>query len=166
MKQMNPEHVAALMELINHGPFFQLLSMRIRAIEPAYARVELDLERKHLNPFGSVHGGVYSSLIDTASYWSVYGEMEEHVGYTTIDLSVNYLSMIQEGKITVEGKSIKIGRSICLAEAIAKDEQGRLLVYGTSKLMVLGERQSIDQAIASMGYQALPAKFIGNGTNQ
>ena len=160
MKQLNLEHINALLELINSGPYFELLAMKVCELSIGYSRVEVDLGRKHRNPFGSVHGGVYSSVIDTAAYWSIYCELDENVGYTSIDLSVNNLSMIREGKIIVEGKSIKVGRSICLAEASAKDAHGKLLAHGTSKLMLLNDKQSIEHAIEAMGHKALPSKFI------
>ena len=160
MKQVNPEHITALLELMNSGPYFELLSMKICAVEIGYSKVEIDLQRKHYNPFNSIHGGVYSSLIDTAAYWSVYCELDENMGFTSIDLSVNNLSMIREGKIIAEGKSIKIGKSICLAEAIAKNTHGKLLAHGISKLMILNGKQSIEHAIESIGCRPLPPKFI------
>ena len=160
MRQINPEHIAALLGLVNSGPYFELLSMQVCEIKPGYARVELDLQKKHLNNFSGIHGGVYSALIDTAAYWSVYCETEEEAGYTTLDLSVNNLAMIREGRIVVEGKAIKIGRSICLAEATAKDANGKLLAHGYSKLMILDGRQSVAQAVLTRGYPALPPKFI------
>jgi len=160
MKQINPEHIAALLELTNRGPFFELLAMKVCELKPGYSRVEIDLQRKHYNPFGAIHGGVYSSIIDTAAYWAVYCELDEDVGYTSIDLSVNNLSMIKEGKIIVEGKSIKVGRSICLAEASACDVHGKLLAHGMSKLMVLSGKQSVGHAVISMGHQPLPPKFL------
>ena len=160
MKQINPEHIAALLDLVNRGPYFELLEMKVCALGIGYARVEVDLQRKHLNPFGSLHGGVYSSLIDTAAYWSIYCELDERTGFTSIDLNVNNLAMICDGKIIVEGKPIKIGRSICLAEATAKDADGKILAHGTSKLMILDGKQSVEQAIASMGFRTLPIKFV------
>jgi len=160
MRKINPKHINAILELANSGPYFTLLGMVVSETGIGYSRVEMELQRKHFNPFGAIHGGVYSSLIDTAAYWSIYCEMDEHIGFTTIDLSVNNLSMVQEGKIIVYGKSIKIGRSICLAEARAEDESGKLLAYGTSKLLVLSGKQSIEHAIEAMGHQPLPPKFI------
>ncbi len=41
-----------------------------------------------------------------------------------------------------------------------KDNVGTALAHGTSKLMILGGKQSIDQAIEAMGHTALPPKFI------
>lgn len=160
MRRINPEHIEALLDLINRGPYFELLSMKVCELAVGYARVECRLQNKHRNPFGAVHGGVYSSIIDTAAYWSTYCELEEGAGYTSIDVCVNNLSMTNEGLMIAEGRSIKVGRSICLTEAVAKDSTGRLLAQGTSKLMILQGKQSINHAIEAMGYTALPPKFL------
>jgi len=158
--RINPEHIKALMNLINRGPYFELLSMKICELGVRYSIVKVNLEKKHMNPFGVIHGGLYSSIIDTAAYWAAYCELGEDVGFTSIDVYVNNLSMVNNGEIIVEGKSLKIGRSICLAEASAKDSSGKLLAYGTSKLMVLQGRQSINHLIESIGSDPLPPKFI------
>ena len=159
-REINPEHIKELIGLINHSSYFELLDMKVCEIGYGCAKVEVNLQGKHLNPFGAIHGGVYASLIDTAAYLSIYCELDDSVGYTSIDLSINNLSMISEGKIIVEGRSIKIGRSICLAEAVAKDACCKLLAHGTSKLMLLHEKQSISHALKAMGHQSLPPKFI------
>jgi uncharacterized protein (TIGR00369 family) len=157
---INPEHIKALLDLINRGPYFELLSMKVCELDIGYSKVEVELQNKHMNPFGLIHGGVYSSIIDTAAYWSAYCELEENVGYTSIDVCVNNLSMIHEGHITVEGKSIKIGKSLCATEAIARDSTGRILAQGTSKLMILHGKQSINHAIEAIGCKRLPSKFL------
>jgi uncharacterized protein (TIGR00369 family) len=113
-----------------------------------------------MNPFGSVHGGVYASILDAAAYWSLYCQIEAGLGFTTIDVNASMLSMIDKGLIIVEGKALKVGRSICLTESVAKDESGRLLAHSTSKLMILRGKQSIEDAVATMGYKVLPPKFI------
>lgn len=160
MKNINQNHITALLELINKAPYFELLNMKVCELKNGYSRVEVELDKKHLNPFGAIHGGVYSSIIDTAAYWAAYCELDENVSFTTIDITVDNLSMVKEGKIIVEGKSLKIGRSICLAEASVKDINGRLLAHGTSKLMIIQGRQSINQIIDSMNYHSLPPKFL------
>ena len=71
MRRINPEHISALLPLINSGPYFELLGLRVCDLGVGYARVEVNLQHKHMNPFGSIHGGVYTSILDTAAYWSV-----------------------------------------------------------------------------------------------
>ena len=160
MRRINPDHISKLKELMNRGPFYRLLLMELCDVEMGFSRVLATLKNEHLNPFGIVHGGAYSSMIDTAAYWSAYCELDEGVGLTTIDLSVNFLSMAKEGLVLIEGRSIKVGRSICVTEAYARDEGGKLLAHGTSKLMVLQGRQTIDSAIEALGYSTLPPKFL------
>jgi len=160
VKKLNPEHIKAIIELMNQGPYFRLLSMEVCQLDFGYCRVEVNLDHKHLNPYGGLHGGVYASVIDTAAYWAVYCELEEDAGLITLDLKVDFLSTIKEGKLIVEGRKIKVGRNICLAEATVTDTQGKLLAHGTSKQMITRGLQTINQAVAAMGDQPLPPKFL------
>ena len=160
MKKLNPDHVREVLRLINHGPYFRLLSMRVRDIGKGFATVEMDVRNKHLNPFGGVHGGVYSSLIDTATYWAVYGDVDEDAGLISLDVSVDHLAPVKEGSLMVEGKRLKAGKRICMAEAVIMDGSGKTLAHGTSKQMVLPGLQTIAQAASAMGYKPLPPKFV------
>jgi uncharacterized protein (TIGR00369 family) len=158
--KLNPEHVSALYEMVNASPYFRLMSMRVREVSDGYARIEVDLDEKHLNLFGIVHGGVYASLIDSAAWLAVYSDLPEDAGLTTLDIKVDNLSSVKAGHLVVEGKRIKAGRSTCLAEASVVDAHGKYLAHGTSKLMVLSSRQSFAHAVATMGYAPLPPKFV------
>jgi len=160
MRQVNPKHIDMLINLANRAPYLEHMSFKVCELGTGYSKVEMDIHEKHFSPLGAVHGGVYATLIDSAAYWAIYCELDENIGYTTLDLSVNYLSMCEKGKIIVEGKSIKIGRNICLAEAFIRDTDGKLIVHGTSKLMLLGDNFSIIKAVAAIGHPPLPPKFI------
>jgi len=159
MNKINPAHITALMDLMNRGPYYRLLAMRLLAVDWGRSTVAIELQNDHLNPFGIVHGGALASLIDTAAYWSVYCELAEGAGLTTIDLQVNYLNMATTGRIVAEGRSIKVGRSICLATADVRDAAGKLLAQGTAKMLVLAGRQSIQTAMAELGQPDLPPKY-------
>jgi uncharacterized protein (TIGR00369 family) len=160
LKTLNPDHIKAVLNLINKGPFFRLLSMTVSKMGRGFAKVEMDVAEKHLNPFGGIHGGVYSSLIDTATYWAVYCDVEENAGLISLDVKVDNLAPVKDGHLVVEGKRIKAGRSICIADAAIIDSQGKYVAYGTSKQMVLPRLQTITQAVSAMGYKPLPPKFI------
>ncbi len=160
MRRLNPHHIEAVLNIINRAPYFQLLSMKVEELSIGYSRVLVDLEEKHLNPFGGIHGGVYSSLIDTAAYWAVYCDIEENAGFISLDVQVDMLSPVRDGLLIVEGKRIKAGKSICNSEAIITDKKGKVLACGTSKQMVIPGVQTINQAALSSDFQSLPPKFI------
>ena len=160
MPRLNPEHTAKVLELINQSPYFQLLNMELREIREDYAKVVVDLERKHLNAFGGIHGGAYASVVDTAAYWALYCNLPEDAGFITLDLTVDNLRAVNSGTIIAEGRVIKQGRSVCLCEAEARDENGKLLVHCLSKQFLSPTLQPISAAVRELGFEPLPPKFL------
>ena len=73
---------------------------------------------------------------------------------------MNNLAAINSGTIIAEGRLIRMGRTIGLAEGTLKDENGRLLAQGTSKMFVLPGLQSIDKVVDKAGFATMPPKFI------
>jgi uncharacterized protein (TIGR00369 family) len=134
--------------------------MPVKDIGTGYSLVELEIGNEHLNPFGGLHGGVYASAIDTAAYWAVYCELEEDVGLISLDLKVDYLAPANAGKLIIKGHRIKIGKTICLAEATAFDQNDKWLAHGVSKMMVTQGLQTVKDALHFVGHQDLPPKFI------
>ena len=98
--------------------------------------------------------------VDTAAYWAAYCDIDENTGLISLDVTVDNLAPVKEGILLVEGRRIKAGKSICVTEASITDRRGKYLAHGKSKLMVTQGLQTINQAVASMGYPPLPPKFI------
>jgi uncharacterized protein (TIGR00369 family) len=154
MKTPNPEFIKRVSELVSTSPYFELLSMKLVDVGVGYSSVEIDLTQKHLQPFGMVHGGVFSSIIDAAAFWSVYPGIEDPAaGMTTVDLKLNYLAPAASGKLIARGSQIKLGRTLGYAEAEVLDEAGKILAHGTSTVIILpGKALETDPP--------LPPKFI------
>lgn len=138
MRQINPDHVQRLVQTINAAPYFQLLSMKIRELGVGYSVAEIEVSEKHLNPFGGVHGGLFSSIIDSAASWALfYGIEDETAGLTSVDLNLSYLSPGIGGKLIAEGSQIKMGRTLGYADCKVTDVNQKLLAFGTLTVMVL-----------------------------
>ena len=160
MRKLNPKHVEAVINIINQGPYFRHLSMPVKEIGMGYSIVELDIGNEHLNPFGGLHGGVYASAIDTAAYWAVYCELNEGVGLISVDLKVDYFAPAKGGKMLIKGQRIRIGKTMCLAQATAFDQNEECLAHGISKMMVTQGLQTIKDAFDFAGAKYLPPKFL------
>jgi uncharacterized protein (TIGR00369 family) len=138
MGRINPQYVQMAMKEVNRCPYFQLLSMTLQEMGIGKCLVEIELQEKHLQPFGVVHGGVFSTIIDAATFWAVYPEVPEKTGMTSVDLKLNYLApATAPGKLFARGRRIKIGKTLGLGEAEVTDDKGRIVAHGTSTLMVL-----------------------------
>jgi uncharacterized protein (TIGR00369 family) len=159
MKELNREHIDAVIDFLSRCNYFNLIGLKVTEVGHGYSKVELDFGEKHLNPFGGVHGGVYATLIDCAAFWASYADLDDGAGLISLDLKVDYLAAVKEGKVIVEGKLIKSGRTICLSEARVTDEKGKLLAHGSSKQLVTQGLQSIRESAAARGV-LLPPKFL------
>jgi uncharacterized protein (TIGR00369 family) len=152
MQQPNDDYINKLIEIVNTSPYPRHLRMQLVSISVDQAMVKLKTEQCHLQPFGIVHGGVLATLVDTATFWSVFLKLPEDAGLVNIDLKLNYLKSVSSGVMTAQGRCIRAGRSINYAEASIKDKEGNLIAHGTSTLMVLpgkgirvGAKKFLDQ---------------------
>ena len=62
------KQIKRINRLVNNSPHFSLLSMKILDIGVGYSHVEIDISKKHLQPFGLVHGGVSASFLKLEKY--------------------------------------------------------------------------------------------------
>jgi uncharacterized protein (TIGR00369 family) len=154
MRVLNPNYKRTIIDAANRCPYFTLLSMRLVDFDFATSLMELDAcKESHFQPFGVVHGGVFSSIVDAAAFWAVYAELDDEVGMTSVDLKLNYLAPAGEGKLIARGKRVKLGKTLGLGEATVSDADGRLLCHGTSTLIALPTARFQHQ-------DGLPPKFI------
>ena len=98
----------------------------------------------HYNPLGTVHGGVFATLLDSACGCAVHTTLPVGVFYTSLDLSVKFLRpvTVETGPITAEGTVVHLGRRTALAEARITDAAGKVYVTATSSCLLLRPEHS------------------------
>ena len=97
----------------------------------------------HYNPLGSVHGGVFATLLDSACGCAVHTKLPAGVFYTSLDLSVKFLRpvSIDTGEITAEGTVVHFGRRMALAEARILDAAGKVYATASSSCLIMQPTQ-------------------------
>ena len=151
--RLNPKYTEAISMLVNRSPYFSLLSMEIKDLEWGNSVLEVALEEKHLQPFGYVHGGAIASVMDAAAYWAVFPQVKDSMGLTTVEIKVNFLAPVQEGKLVAKGRCIKLGKTLALGDATIYDGNGNLLAHGTATMMIVPD-------LKVEGQEKLPPKQI------
>ena len=93
---------------------------------------------KHYNPIGSVHGGWYATLLDSALGSAVQTTLPVGRGYTTVELGVNLVrgATLKTGPLRAIGTVIHSGRQLATAEARIVGPDGKLYAHGTTTCMV------------------------------
>ncbi len=92
----------------------------------------------HLNPAGTVHGGLTATLLDSCMGLAIQTTLAKGVGSTTLEFKISLVRPItpETGLIRAEGVVLNCGRRIGIAEGRVTDEKGRLLAHGTTTCLV------------------------------
>lgn len=102
--------------------------------------LSLIVKKDMTNPYGNIHGGMMSALIDETIGWAVVSLEAEHY-YTSLNLNVDFLYAAKEGeKIIAQARVIRQGKKIIHAECLVYDTQGTLLAKASSNLVVTSMR--------------------------
>jgi uncharacterized protein (TIGR00369 family) len=120
-------------------PIALLLDMSIVEVEPGRAVFALEPGEYQFNPIGSVHGGVLTTLLDSAMGCAVHTMLPAGSGYTTLELKVNFLRRVttETRRLRSEGAVIHLGRTVATAEARIVDGEGRLVAHATTTCLVM-----------------------------
>jgi uncharacterized protein (TIGR00369 family) len=120
-------------------PVMRALDMDGVSFGEGRAAFRLTPQEFHYNPLGTVHGGVFATLLDSACGCAVHTMLPEGVFYTSLDLSVKFLRpvTVETGPITAEGSVVHLGRRTALAEARITDTAGKVYVTATSSCLLL-----------------------------
>ena len=97
---------------------------------------------KHFNPLGSVHGGWYATLLDSALGCSVHTMLPAGRAYTTAELGVNIVraASSKTGPLRAIGTVIHCGRQLATAEARIVGPDGKLYAHATTTCLVFEAR--------------------------
>jgi uncharacterized protein (TIGR00369 family) len=91
------------------------------------------------NPIGLVHGGYVCTMLDSALGCAVHSTLPVGVGYTSIEIKVNYLRPVHAnaGEVRVNGRVTKPGRRVAFAEGEVVDAAGKTLATAQSSLLIM-----------------------------
>jgi uncharacterized protein (TIGR00369 family) len=117
----------------------QTLGYDVVEAESGRVAITLDPTDAHLNPWGTVHGGLTATLLDSCMGLAIQSMLERGVGSTTLEFKISLVRAItpDTGQIRAEGRVLNCGRRIGMAEGRLTDAKGRLLAHGTTTCLIL-----------------------------
>lgn len=127
---ITPERERIIREKFDVNHFPKMLGFELESIESGRAVLGVAVRTELLQLQGAMHGGAIASLIDTAVAFAIISVSQPQDRFTTVEMKVNYLAAIREGKVTATAWLIRNGRRIVVAECDVHDSQGRLAAKG------------------------------------
>jgi 1,4-dihydroxy-2-naphthoyl-CoA hydrolase len=117
------------------GAFVRHAGLVVDEVGPTRVLGHVELTSDHQTPWGIVHGGVYSTAIESAASigasTAVRDQDQVAVGLTN---TTHFLRSLRSGRVQVEAKAVYQGRTHQLWRADISDESGRLVAHGEVRL--------------------------------
>ena len=118
--------------------FAKTLGYDVAEAESGRVAITLDPTGAHLNPWGTVHGGLTATLLDSCMGLAIQSMLEKGTGSTTLEFKISLVRAVtlQTGRIRAEGKVLNCGRRVGTAEGRATDAKDRLLAHATTTCLI------------------------------
>jgi len=120
-------------------PIAELMGYGPAHFEDGRAVFECVPQELHYNPLGVVHGALAAALLDTAMACAIHTKLPIDVGYTTLELKVNYIRAmtVETGRVRAIGEALHVGQRTAVAEGRLVDAKERLLAHATTTCLLL-----------------------------
>ncbi len=117
---------------VNDSPFYRHVSMRVREFSDTGSVMEMEVRDEHKNLWGIMHGGALSTLADSSCGTAITQVVSGEERVVTLDLRVQFLRPVKQGKLTAYGKVVHKSRRHVIAECEVFDEDEALVARGSS----------------------------------
>jgi len=129
-------------ERVERGRFPAWMGMRVERIDEGEAELALEVRPEHLNLMGALHGGVISSLADTATGVAMHAALDEGWTHATTSLQLTFLAPGALGdRVVAHGRVLKRGRRFGYAEADVRRSDGTLLARAAASFLIQPVRE-------------------------
>lgn len=120
------------------NPMAETLGYDIIDVSRGRVIVAAEPHGKHGNPFGTVHGGLAATLLDTCMGLAVLSMLDKGFGQTTLEFKILLVRPITPhmGLVKAQGTVISCGRHVGTAEGSLTDKDGRTLAHGTTTCLI------------------------------
>ena len=118
--------------------FAKTLGYDVAEAESGRVAITLDPTDAHLNPWGTVHGGLTATLLDSCMGLAIQSMLEKGTGSATLEFKISLVRAVtlQTGRIRAEGKVLNCGRRVGTAEGRVTDAKDRLLAHATTTCLI------------------------------
>jgi uncharacterized protein (TIGR00369 family) len=143
---MEQEDLLARIRESTRGRFWERVGIETVSAEPGRVVCRVRLADYHFNSNDVVHGGVISSLIDSAAGSAVRtlrsdAEIRERP-HATSDLHVSYLAAARGSELVAEARVARLGRTAAFIQVDVRDDGGRVVALGMATFVIAGRREA------------------------
>jgi uncharacterized protein (TIGR00369 family) len=120
------------------NPMAETLGYDVVDVSKGRVVVAAEPHGKHRNPFGTVHGGLAATLLDSCMGLAVLSMLDRGFAQITLEFKISLVRRItpHTGLVKAQGTVISCGRRVGTAEGSLTDKDGRTLAHGTTTCLI------------------------------
>ena len=124
------------------APIAHTLHFLLVHVERGHAVFQGRPDRSAFNPLGTVHGGWFATILDSAVGCAVHTTLPHGKGYTTLELKVNIVRALTERVplVRAEGRVLHGGQQVATAEGRLVGHDGKLYAHATTTCLIFDAR--------------------------
>lgn len=132
---------ALLVGEIPPPPMAVTLDFTLLRIERGFAVFQGQPRFNHYNPIGTVHGGWFATMLDSAMGCAVHSTLPAGKAYTTLELKLNLVRALTEAVplVRAEGRLVHGGRQVATADGRLVGPDGKLYAHASTTCLVLDQ---------------------------
>jgi uncharacterized protein (TIGR00369 family) len=133
------------------SPYWALLGMHVDSVGRDCAVGHIDIENKHLQILGTVHGGVHAALADAMAWVAILGHYyPDYVHAVTINLTTRYLKPISKGRLYAAAKLIHVREPLATINVELSNENNELIATATTTYWVTKTNKTIHEHLGEI----------------
>ena len=122
-RELGKEHLEFAQSRMKLSKFSVLLGFEVEQLYEGGAILRMKVQDHHRQIHSVVHGGVIAALADTAAAIAAYTVSPPGIELVTIELKINYLLPIVEGRVEAKGKVLRAGRNFVVVECDVRNDE-------------------------------------------
>lgn len=141
-----PELPENLIDVLNStlGGFNALIGLRFTSASYEKVCAEVPVKPELHQPYGLVHGGVYSSMIETlASVGAAVNAMPKGQSTVGLENTTSFLRAVRSGTLYGEAIPLTRGKRTHVWEVTIRDDEKRIVATGRVRMLCLEQGASV-----------------------
>ncbi|MBU4564846.1 MAG: PaaI family thioesterase [Desulfarculus sp.] len=126
----------AILERVAAIPIVDTLGMQVLELEPGLCRIKVARKPAYDGVFASFHGGLLMTVADSAACFAILTQTGPEVKLTTTDMNIRFLAPCLSD-LTVDARTIKVGRTMCPVSVELFDDAGTLVAVAQVNYILL-----------------------------
>ncbi len=133
-------------ERLTRSPFSGFVGAHLEETGEGYVRVSLAVGPEHTNPYGVMHGGVVTTLMDSSMGVLISvmrGEEVKDRPHATVEMNASFLGVARPGdEIVSEARIVRLGKRFAVGETEARRRSdGELVALGRFTFVIRDRRE-------------------------